>query len=403
MRISSAHKERGPGHAWLTMEVAATPATALVIERETDKDRYLGLQGWQSTPQSLPIEAVDGNRMLLGPSIVDYLKDGDFIKIIIAGTNHFEEDFWPVVPISGRRSSGFGIVSPQVMAADDQGPVASSLKVKAPLDRAEQPAMSEGEVGLPHGESIDDGTVYLDGIPIIFADPETFGAKPVRDKPVPEKSPVEAVPEVKAPEKTPKPKKVRPEKTPKAPMSRAVKGGLVAALVLLLVCGLGWYFRDSWLGASDNADQQATAEQAAPAESAATEQPQPGPMVRDRSYWQQQLLDGQMSGEQLFAAAEETAGSDELRDISADFLRLASNKGYMPALRQYAEKYDPAKPAAAGAETIKNATTALDAYTRLKAGGDEAAAADIRTLCQQLQPQYYQDANARTAVDDYCK
>jgi hypothetical protein len=131
MRISSAHKERGPGHAWLTMEEAATPATALVIERETDKDRYLGLQGWQSTPQSLPIEAVDGNRMLLGPGIVDYLKDGDFIKIIIAGTNHFEEDFWPVVPISGRRSSGFGIVSPQVMAADDQGPVASRASTMA--------------------------------------------------------------------------------------------------------------------------------------------------------------------------------------------------------------------------------------------------------------------------------
>ncbi|WP_319498845.1 hypothetical protein [uncultured Cohaesibacter sp.] len=414
MRISSAHKERGPGHAWLTMEEAATPATALVIERETDKDRYLGLQGWQSTPQSLPIEAVDGNRMLLGPGIVDYLKDGDFIKIIIAGTNHFEEDFWPVVPISGRRSSGFGIVSPQGMAVDGQGPVASSLKVKAPLDRAEQPATDEEADGSSHGEETDDGTVYLDGIPIIFADPETFGAKPVRDKPVPEqavrdKPPVEAVPEVKASEKTPKPKKERPEKAPNAPMSRAAKGGLLATLVLLLVCGLGWYFRDSWLGASDNADQQTTAEQAAPAETASTDetastgQPQPGAVVRDRSYWQQQLLDGQMSGEQLFAAAEETASSDELRDISADFLRLASNKGFMPALRQYAEKYDPAKPAAAGAETIKNATTALDAYTRLKAGGDEAAAADIRTLCQQLQPQYYQDANARTAVDDYCK
>lgn len=412
MRISSAHKERGPGHAWLTMEEAATPATALVIERETDKDRYLGLQGWQSTPQSLPIEAVDGNRMLLGPGIVDYLKDGDFIKIIIAGTNHFEEDFWPVVPISGRRSSGFGIVSPQGMAADDQGPVASSLKVKAPLDRAAQPAMDEGQDGSSNGDGNDDGTVYLDGIPIIFADPETLGAKPAKDKPVsdepvrkpvPEKPPVEAVSKVKAPEKTPKPKKERPEKTPRAPISRAVKGGLLAALVLLLVCGLGWYFQSYWLGAPDSADQQAAVEPATPTETTSSEQPQPGPMVRDRSYWQQQLLDGQMSGEQLFAAAEETAGSDELRDISADFLRLASNKGYMPALRQYAERYDPAKPAAAGAATIKNATTALDAYTRLKAGGDEAAAADIRTLCQQLQPQYYQDANARTAVDDYCK
>ena len=74
----------------------------------------------------------------------------------------------------------------------------------------------------------------------------------------------------------------------------------------------------------------------------------------------------------------------------------------LPCAR-YAEKYDPTKPAAGGDEVIKNATTALDAYTRLKAGGDAGAAANIQSLCQSLQPKYYQDAEARTAIDDYCK
>ena len=113
MEIISAHREHGPGHAWLIMDAQATPGTSVTIERDTDKDRYLGVNGWQSVPQDLPVKAIEGARMLLGPTIVDHLSDGDLVKITISGSGLSEENFWPDVPISGRTSSAFGIVSPK--------------------------------------------------------------------------------------------------------------------------------------------------------------------------------------------------------------------------------------------------------------------------------------------------
>ncbi|WP_319569347.1 hypothetical protein [Cohaesibacter marisflavi] len=387
MRILSAHKEHGPGHAWLSMDHAVTPETALVIERETDKDRYLGSSGWQSVPENLPVDAVDGGRMLLGPTIVDHLGEGDFIKVAITGTGYFEEDFWPVVPISGRKSSGFGIVSskPSADAHQKAGPSDLAVNVKgggakqsaAPTD--DEAGAETAGAGAAKGRHYMPGeTISIDPSLIAFADPS------ITEK-------------------------------PSTRISRKTIVGLAGFWVLIAVCLLGWYYSPYLLAGLDSFSQQA--EQTPVEEPVVTPAPTPAqtpsatpaptpqePQVaRGRSYWQQQMMSGQMSGQQLYEASEETADNADLSDMSAEFLRLASNKGYAPALRSYAERYDPTKPDAAGASVIKNANTALDAYTRLKAGGDANAAADIQTLCQFLEPKYYQDAEARTAVDDYCR
>ena len=385
MRILSAQKEHGPGHAWLSMDHAATPETALIIERETDKDRYLGSCGWQSVPEHLPVAAVDGGRMLLGPSIVDHLGEGDFIKITIAGTGLFEEDFWPVVPISGRKSSGFGIVSSKPAADAHQKTKPSDLAVNVKGSGSNKSTAQAGEEAnavLSETEAAKGGqfmpgeTIALDPSLIDYADPSIT-------------------------------------ENPSARISRKAIVGLAVFWLLIAIGLLGWYFQPYLLAGLDSFSQQA--EQAPVEEPAAAPEPAAPPaaapdqgaperqMARGRSYWQQQMMNGQMSGLELYQASEETAGDAELSDMSAEFLRLASNKGYAPALRAYAERYDPTKPDEAGASVIKNANTALDAYTRLKAGGDANAAANIRSLCQFLEPNYYQDADARTAVDDYCR
>ncbi|WP_146006415.1 hypothetical protein [Cohaesibacter celericrescens] len=338
MTITSAHREHGPGHAWLDIGQDASPQMRVVVEREADKDRYLGLDCWQSTPLELAVEDASDNRLLLGPNVVDHLKEGDFIKITVPQLAAMVEDFWPNVPISGRRGVGSGLVSSQPK--------------KKNKGRDNSDAIRKNAAAFSAGLETENEEAPL----------ENFGVG---------------------------------EDTR---LSKWKLFAVVAGMCLLWI-GAGvfaWLYYDE-LSALWGEEQSVVAE----AQQQLPSQTSTAP-VRDRAYWQSMLVNEELSGDQLYEAAHETSSQPDLLDISDDFLRLSAGKDHALAMREYAEIFDPTKEIATRQDAIKNPRTALQYYTQLSANGDNSVSTEIDDLCQLLKPKYYEDAEARTTFDDYC-
>ena len=339
MSISSAKREFKRGHAWLDIGQPAHDKMTVTVERERSTDKFLGINGWQSEPAALAVSGANGTRLLLGPAFVDHMLEGDLISFTVSPDNLTITDYWPAVEVSGRKSSGAGLISRSGEASRSTSP--------------------------PPGPSDETG---FEGF---------FKETEERNEPLGIGLPIDP----------------QPRRT-KGKMSIGALFGLAAGLAVVLI-GIGTL---AWLYYSPiRSNHEQIAEIPGPIQDEENNTP-----VHDRAYWQSLLMNGEMTADELYQAALDTSGDEVLLDIHDDFLRLSANKGKREALRDYAELFDPTKPGGQRTDAVKNAGTALDYYSRLNAAGDRAALQDIRTLCAEIKPKYYENADLRISFDDYC-
>lgn len=363
MKVTSAQKEYGSGYAWLDLRCEARDEMRIIVERDTDKDRFLGASGWQNTPEELTAAGAGPKGLLLGPQIVDLLRDGDYVTFSVPMAQFEETDFWPSIPISGRKTVGDGMV-----AGIPKIPARAGVNASPPM--ANQTAV---------GPSVDDDTLEAGG----------------------------ASAEV--------------SKFPR----RGLALTLVGLVVLALLIGGGyfvWAYQGQWLGeqqarlgklidsalhpggqqsesATSATPQTAPAQARAP--TSAANAGTPATAARGAEYWGTILRDSAATPQQLFDAAQQTA-QENLPDLSGEFLYQAALHGHKDAERKYAEIHDPTSTTPPPAGVSKNAQTALEFYSKLTAAGDQAAQAAVTRICASIKPDYYVNATARTAFDDFC-
>ncbi len=378
MTFLSAEKDYGPGHAWLCLDRDASSDWQLEIEREASKDLYLGPNGWQGTPFGIRPQDAKGDRLLLGPDIVDHLRDGDLIVLRIPEVSIEIEDYWPDIPISGRSNKGESLLDLQAKTGKE-GPKApfqreEPIAQPQPVAPVETPVITPppnrgwlkwGAMAVALIIWFGMGTMiwlYSDELmALIFGEPEqteTLVDQQPTNEPVeePAEEPIQA--ENTTDEATP------PEQ---------------------------------------EADASTAPDNASPDTQTAQNDQPPAAPVHDRAYWQGMLGDTQLSGEALYGASKETRDDAELVDIAQDFLRLSADKGHKPAQQEYAGLFDPTKDTTLGSiSAVKNPSTALEYYRRLSQSGDQTAKSNIKSLCAHLKPQYFENSEARIAIDDYC-
>lgn len=348
MRIISAAGEYGGGHAWLDIGQPVRDGLSVVVERDAEKNCFLGPAGWQNQPaELLAVTAAGerGNMLLLGPNICDNLKDGDFVTISVSGASFSDSDFWPPIPISGRKATGVGMVG--------NNPALAKPKVEG----VHPPAT--GVSGRPTGHT---------------------AAEPVNE-----------------PAKTlgMDPEEVRPRRILGLPVMAFVGGVALLFAASLMVAGL-YYWREDLQETLAGLQNQAT-------ETIQDLGTQVGlGEVRDANYWSGVLRDPATTPEQLYEFSVETRDDTDLSAVSLEMLYQAVQRGNMQAQREYSRNYDPTISEATGWEVRKNARTALELYQRLRDGGDQNAAADMTRVCEFLKPDIFVNAESRTAFDDFC-
>lgn len=383
MTFLTAEKDHGPGHAWLCLDQEAAPDWRLEIEREASKDLYLGPKGWQGTPFGIKAVAAKGDRLLLGPDVVDYLRDGDLIVLRIPEAAIEVEDYWPDIPISGRSNKGASLLD-LPSEPEDEGPKApfqpeDPIPQPQPVAPVITPPPSRGwltwaaiaaalVIWFGMGAMV---WLYSDELmALITGEPEQ--TETVVDQ-QPANEPAEE------PTQTPAEEPIQAENT-----------------------------TDEATPPVQEADASTAPDTASPDTQTAQNDPPPATQspaapVHDRAYWQDMLGNSQLSGEALYGASRETRDDAELVDIAQDFLRLSADKGHKPAQQEYAGLFDPTKDAAVGSiSAVKNPSTALEYYRRLSEAGDATASRNIESLCAHLKPTYFENAEARIAIDDYC-
>lgn len=360
MKITSAQKEYGPGYAWLDMGCEARDDMRVIVERhDTEKDRYLGPSGWQNTPEELAVTGANPKGLLLGPQIVDFLRDGDYVTLSIPMAQFEELIDWPSIPMSGRKTRGHGMV-------------AGIARAPAGVHSGSPPIMAQSNGAA---QSLDDGA----------ADQKSTADDLNR------------------------------------PPRRGLFLSLLGLAILIVLIGGGsfvWFYHGQWIGKQQiqagsephPAPQRAEsstppAPQAAPAQAnaspAAGNVTAPVAPVHGAEYWSTLLRNSAATPQQLFDAAQQTS-RENLPDLSGEFLYQAALRGHRDAQRAYADIQDPTNAAPPPAGMSKNARTALEFYTKLTASGDQSAQADIARICASIKPDYYVNATARTAFDDYC-
>lgn len=356
MKIVSAAAEYGNGHAFLHIGMPVVAGMQVTIERDAEKNCFLGPAGWQNTPTGIPaIDQADGassTNLLLGPHVVDALKDGDFITISVLGTSFSESDFWPPIPISGRKARGDGLIAPLAPA-----------KAKA------EPGHPAARPGAQHG----------------------IGAQPIAQ------SPSNATTENPDEQALPGNAIAAPD-TPSVPFTESLVGRLaiVAFAVILLVCGgfVAWRY---WPEGSLDALQARIESTTAGIRDYVSSFSAPPP-----TDWASVLRDPNSTPEALYQSALDTREGADTRDLSRELLYQSALRGNTQALKDYSRLYDPTVAQATGWDAQKNARTALEYYRKLQTGGDQAAADDIRRVCDFLRPDVYVNVESRTAFDDFC-
>lgn len=346
MKIVSAVGEYGGGHAWLETGMPVHLAMRIVIERDAEKNCFLGVQGWQSQAVEIePAPVIDARRpmaLLLGPNVVDQLKDGDYVTISIPGTSFNESDFWPPIPISGRKGQGAGFVA-----------------------------------GAPAHKKLP-----------IPPQPELPGTRPSVTDAVPPHPGVGAA----------------PQETAEGDAGRRGSGilrivGIAAAgLFATVLLAAGGYF--AW----QNFPGEAIANLPETAIGAVQGAGQSllGLGGHDAAYWNGVLRDPASTPEQLYSSALETRDDDATRGISHEFLYQAASRGNGQAQQDYSRIYDPTITDAIGWDVRKNARTALEFYRKRQDAGDQNVVGDIQRVCEFLKPDIFVNAESRTAFNDYC-
>lgn len=354
MKIVSAAAEYGNGHAFLDIGTPAVAGMQVTIERDAEKNCFLGPAGWQNTPTGITaLDQADGaraNSLLLGPNIVDALKDGDFVTISVLGTGFSESDFWPPIPISGRKARGEGMVAP----------LPSSMAA-APSGAATRPGAANGTGTSGSAHSSLNAAANPNAPITPGTDPSAIDSPPV-------------------------------------PFVQSLTGrAAIAALALVLVAGGGFLAWRYWPEGSLDALQarvESTADSIRGYISGSPAQPQ--------ADWTGVLRDPNSTPEVLYQSALDTRESTETRDLSRELLYQSALRGNEQAQKDYSRLYDPTVAQTTGWDAQKNARTALEYYRKLQNGGDQAAAGDIRRVCDFLKPDIYTNAESRTAFDDFC-
>lgn len=339
MKIVSALAEHGSGHAWLDIGMPVVPGMRVTIERDADKNCFLGPEGWQNFPAEIaPIEPPGGgraNNLLLGPDIVDHLKDGDYITLSVSGTGFAESDFWPPIPITGRRARGDGVIGVSPPAKEDEPPI------------SRPPPGGKPPAGPTGGENpIGEGT----------AGPAAPG------------------------------------------WDRRRLGWFAALLVLVIGLAGGGIFALRHLPDGTLDDLQ-TWIASIPAGLRQMVSPSRVPPPTD---WAAVLRDPNSTPERLYQSAVDTRSGPQTQDLSHELLFQAALRGNAQAQKDYSRLYDPTVTEQTGWSGRKNARTALEFYRRLQENGDQAAAGDISRLCEFLKPDIFVNPESRTAFDDFC-
>lgn len=340
MKILSAVTEHGGGYAWLQTGLPVAECTPVIIERDAEKNCFLGPQGWQSQPAEIEtLSSTRSGALLLGPNIVDCLKDGDYVTIRIAGTGYEESDFWPAIPMSGRK------------AKDSTG-------------------MTRNE---PARSSVPSSTTTM-----------------------PMSASVHATQSHKPPEEAVMPQQEDSVGAVLSQNSRKLSLFIGAALMLLIVAGGGYItwrlIPDGTLASLSERVTTATSDFSAVILGER----------RDTAYWTGVLRDPAATPEKLYNSAIDTRESAETQGISHEFLYQAAARGNTQAQRDYSRLYDPTVTGETGWQAQKNARTALEFYTKIRDGGDRTVTADINRVCDFLKPGIFSNAGSRTAFDDYC-
>jgi len=118
--VVSYDKRRGPGHARVDLGRPAPAAPRLVLRRfDGDRKPFLGVAGWQDAPHPIPIDAVSGTAILLGPRVCNLVPGNIEVELALeddAGTRIWSSGrlFWPEIPRRGR-------------IADDAGPIVGGI------------------------------------------------------------------------------------------------------------------------------------------------------------------------------------------------------------------------------------------------------------------------------------
>lgn len=346
MKIVSAVGEYGGGHAWLETGMPVHLAMRIVIERDAEKNCFLGVQGWQSQAVEIePVPVIDARRstaLLLGPNVVDQLKDGDYVTISIPETSFNESDFWPPIPISGRKGQGAGFVggapAPQ---KPRMPPTQGSSSAKPPVADVVQPppGIETGSQG-----TVESGTVR-------------HGSGVLR-----------------------------------------IVGIAVAGIFALALLGVGGYFAWQKFPGEAIASLPGTAISAVQGAG----QSLLGLGGHDAAYWNGVLRDPASTPEQLYNSALETRDDAETRGLSHEFLYQAASRGNGQAQQDYSRIYDPTITDTVGWDVRKNARTALEFYRKRQDTGDQNVTGDIQRVCEFLKPDIFVNADSRTAFNDYC-
>ncbi|PRX10059.1 UNVERIFIED_ORG: hypothetical protein BCL66_105245 [Martelella mediterranea] len=390
MRITSAHKSHGAGHAWVDTETPIAAGDSVIIERDTEKNRFLGPEGWQHSSTPLPVEAIEGSRVLLGPTIVNALRDGDFIKIRLPASGFEQEDFWPSIPVTRRAASGAGVVggtpktpSPAADVVDADPPPPPPVPEAPPMP-AEQRSWARNPLLIvlivllflailgTAGYLLRDRLAGLFGFTGEKIGRVSDTIEDLAGGLFGDDDDEDTTTEVGEEHLQSEDNEIVAEPGP--------QGGETAAETPM------------------QQETQTTAPEpegnGAPA-TAAT--PETGGAV-----WIELLRDDSASGERLYQAYGEAITEPEGKPYAMELLNRAAQLGDLPAEREYAELFDPTLPASDAIEVPKNARTALEYYEQLQQQGQEQAKIDIERVCGRLKSEIYTDANARTTYQDHC-
>lgn len=354
MKIVSAAAEYGNGHAFIDIGMPVVAGMKVTIERDAEKNCFLGPAGWQNSPTGIPsIDQADGanpGSLLLGPHVVDALKDGDFITISVLGTSFSESDFWPPIPISGRKARGEGLIAPLA------------------------PATAKPASGFPSRPGAQHGTGVQPAVQSLF----NAAANP--GEPAVQGSVMAAL-----------------DSTP-VPFTKRLPGGLaILALAVILLVGAGFVAWRYWPEGSLDVLQTRVESTADGIRDYVSSFSAPPP-----TDWAVVLRDPNSTPEALYQSALDTREGADTRDLSRELLYQSALRGNTQALKDYSRLYDPTVAQATGWDAQKNARTALEYYRKLQTGGDRAAVDDIRRVCDFLRPNVYTSVESRTAFDDFC-
>jgi hypothetical protein len=367
-----------PGYAWLEIDAAVSRDVTfrLSCPIRQPSSIWLAPDGWQGSPydwKPLDIEgAATGARLLVGPPIVDRLREDLLVKIEIPAANYRADSLWEYVPPSGAPlpdptveiddgASGDGANVRWVPPRPDPPPRPRPGDAR-PVDArsADAPGASEARnggssVGGARADAGIKATTETNTGPRTDADTTAGGG-------------------------------TTGEQSSPRPDHGAKGGKLIALAAVLIGLIIGLVLGYLYVGAERAAAVSALTASGASAEEAtrllASREPQAESLYRVG-----------------MALREYPNGS---RDIALQAIRRAAELGYAPAQLWLARSADPAREEWKGVRAKPDAAIALEGYAHVVQAGNNDAAVNRITLCGYMQGVSQATDAERQVVTTYC-